>query len=168
MCHITDVLTCARCYPTTLSKMTTTGLISMPRPRHFIHRADGTMTPLVALDELPEFIQLKNVPAKLSIAETQGMTSLGLESRSIGSYQVDHDVFQAAIPADKVGSDRTQPPRSVAQTVTEEVPASSASSSVDVVEEPTNAQLSVDEWRQSVNAKISKTPKTTAPVSSLQ
>ena len=146
--------------------MTTTGLISMPRPRHFIHRADGTMTPLVALDELPDFIQLKNVPARLSVAETQGMTSLGLESRSIGSYQVDQDVYEAANPTEKGMSDRTGPPRSVAQTATEEVPASIASSSVDVGdEEATDAQLSVDGWRRSVGTETSKAPTTRAPVS---
>ncbi|MCJ1435389.1 hypothetical protein MMC27_004762 [Xylographa pallens] len=122
------------------------------------------MTPLVALDELPDFIQLKNVPARLSVAETQGMTSLGLESRSIGSYQVDQDVYEAANPTEKAMSDRTGRSRSVAQTVTEEVPASIASSSVDVGdEEATDAQLSVDGWRRSIDTETSKAPTTRAP-----
>ncbi|MCJ1282755.1 hypothetical protein MMC26_002080 [Xylographa opegraphella] len=144
--------------------MTTNGLISMPRPRHFIHRADGTMTPLVALDELPDFIQIKNVPARLSVAETQGMTSLGLESRSLGSYQVDQDIYEAANPTEKGMSDRAAQPQSVAPTVTEEVSVSSASSSVDInVEEATDVQLSVDGWRRSVDKETSKAPTNKAP-----
>ncbi|MCJ1385666.1 hypothetical protein MMC17_008789 [Xylographa soralifera] len=144
--------------------MASTGLMSMPRPRHFIHRADGTMTPLVALDELPDFIQLKNVPARLSVAETQGMTSLGLESRSIGSYQVDQDLYEAANPTEKAMSDRTEQQGSVAQTVTEEFPASIAPSSVDVgVEEATDAQRSVDGWRRAINTESTKAPTTRAP-----
>ncbi|MCJ1391247.1 hypothetical protein MMC18_004110 [Xylographa bjoerkii] len=136
----------------------------MPRPRHFVHRADGTMTPMIALDELPDFIQLKNVPARLSVAETQGMTSLGLESRSIGSYQVDQEVYEAANPTEKAMSERTETVGSVAQTVTEEAPASISPSSADVgVGGTTDAQLSVDGWRRSVDTETSKAPTTRAP-----
>ena len=148
--------------------MATTGLASMPRPRHFIHRTDGTMTPLVALDELPDFIQLKNIPARLSIAETQGMTSLGLESRSLGAYQVDQEVYEAANPTEQAVSDRTEQVGSVAQTMTEETPSSIPPSSVDAgVEESTAAQRSVEGWRRSVATGVSKPPTIRAPVSSL-
>ncbi|MCJ1404729.1 hypothetical protein MMC11_007955 [Xylographa trunciseda] len=144
--------------------MTTTGLITMPRPRHFIHRADGTMTPLVALDELPDFIQLKNVPAKLSVAETQGMTSLGLESRSIGAYQVDQEAYEAANPTETATSVQTEQVGSVAQSVTDEATASIPPSSVVAGdEETTDAKRSVDGWRRSVDAETSKAPTTRAP-----
>ncbi|MCJ1407140.1 hypothetical protein MMC19_001210 [Ptychographa xylographoides] len=77
-----------------------TSFISAPRPQYFIHRADGTLTPLIALDELPESVRLANVPTALSIEETVGMTSLGLKARGAGTYEVevrDHPGSEASI-----------------------------------------------------------------------
>ncbi|KAL5343764.1 hypothetical protein BJX70DRAFT_393815 [Aspergillus crustosus] len=47
------------------------------RAQHFCTRPDGTLTPLVAVDELPANISIRGVPRVLSPSETQGMTSLG-------------------------------------------------------------------------------------------
>ena len=59
-----------------------------PRPQFFVARADGTITPLIAVDELPVAIQIKGVPAAISPADTQNMTSLGLKERSNQRYTV--------------------------------------------------------------------------------
>jgi hypothetical protein len=47
------------------------------RAQFFCSRPDGTLTPLVAVDELPANISIRGVPRVLSPSETQGMTSLG-------------------------------------------------------------------------------------------
>ncbi|KAH8701921.1 hypothetical protein BGW36DRAFT_371845 [Talaromyces proteolyticus] len=47
------------------------------RPQFFIVREEGTITPLVALDELPSDLTVRGVPRNMNPAETRGMTSLG-------------------------------------------------------------------------------------------
>ncbi|KAJ9351761.1 hypothetical protein DTO027B9_6137 [Paecilomyces variotii] len=47
------------------------------RPQFFISRPNGTMTPMIAVDELPAHISIRGVPRVLAPSETQGMTSLG-------------------------------------------------------------------------------------------
>ena len=84
---------------------------TVPRPRHFIHRSDGTITALVAVDELPNSIRLENVPSHLSQAETQGMTSLGVEAKSAGVYAVFDTCSTCAsviAPSERAGSDKTE------------------------------------------------------------
>ncbi|KAL9608402.1 MAG: hypothetical protein Q9167_006765 [Letrouitia subvulpina] len=60
-----------------------------PKPRFFVSRPDNTITPLIALDELPSSIRLTGVPTIMSAAETTGMMSLGVEERSSGRYMID-------------------------------------------------------------------------------
>jgi len=63
---------------------------SSPRPQYFVAREDGTLTPLIAVDELPETVQIAGVPATLSPAGTMNMTSLGLKERSTNRYTVSY------------------------------------------------------------------------------
>lgn len=63
---------------------------SSPRPQYFVAREDGTLTPLIAVDELPETVQIAGVPATLSPAGTMNMTSLGLKERSTQRYTVSY------------------------------------------------------------------------------
>ncbi|KAL4887046.1 hypothetical protein BJY04DRAFT_213009 [Aspergillus karnatakaensis] len=67
------------------------------RAQFFCSRPDGTLTPLVAVDELPANITIRGVPRVLSPGETQGMTSLG----SLSSRGQCFTVEGAAAPASR-------------------------------------------------------------------
>lgn len=60
-----------------------------PRPQHFIARPDGSITPLIAIDELPESIRIVGVPAVISKAATLNMMNLGVQARSQTKYIVE-------------------------------------------------------------------------------
>lgn len=47
------------------------------RPQYFLSRPDGTLTALVAVDELPNNFVIHGVPHVLGQGDTAGMTSLG-------------------------------------------------------------------------------------------
>lgn len=47
------------------------------RPQFFVVRENNSITPLIALDELPNEIRIQGVPRNLSLAETGGMTNVG-------------------------------------------------------------------------------------------
>lgn len=59
------------------------------RPQFFCSRPNGTLTPMIALDELPAHVTIRGVPRVLSPSETQGMTSLGTVSPRAQFYVVD-------------------------------------------------------------------------------
>ena len=59
-----------------------------PRPHFFVARVDGSLTPMIAVDELPSSIRIVGVPAIITPAGTQNMTSLGLKERSTERYVV--------------------------------------------------------------------------------
>lgn len=59
------------------------------RPQFFCARPNGTLTPLIALDELPAHISVRGVPRVLSPSDTQGMTSLGTVNPRAQFYIVD-------------------------------------------------------------------------------
>ena len=59
------------------------------RPQHFITRQNGTMVPLVALDELPATVSLRGVPRTLSPYDVGGMTGLGTVDSQHRQYVVD-------------------------------------------------------------------------------
>lgn len=67
-----------------------------PRPRYFLVRSDGILTPLVAVDELPASIRILGVPAVLSCANTQGMISLGVAARSEHRYILESSTFSSS------------------------------------------------------------------------
>lgn len=60
-----------------------------PRPQHFLTRGDGSITPLIAVDELPESIRIIGVPAVISQAATLNMMNLGVQARSQTKYIVE-------------------------------------------------------------------------------
>ncbi|KAL2821942.1 hypothetical protein BJX63DRAFT_175629 [Aspergillus granulosus] len=62
---------------------------SLPRPQFFCTRPNGTLTPLIAVDELPAHITIRGAPRVLSTNETQGMTSLGSVSPRGQTYTVE-------------------------------------------------------------------------------
>ncbi|KAL4764087.1 uncharacterized protein BDW70DRAFT_157208 [Aspergillus foveolatus] len=59
------------------------------RPQFFCTRPNGTLTPLIAVDELPAHITIHGAPRVLSPNETQGMTSLGAVSTRGQFYSVE-------------------------------------------------------------------------------
>lgn len=61
---------------------------SHPRPHFFISRPDHSITPLIAVDELPDYVRINGVPAIMTQADTQAMMSLGVKERSLGQYEV--------------------------------------------------------------------------------
>ncbi|KAL8654055.1 MAG: hypothetical protein Q9226_003580 [Calogaya cf. arnoldii] len=72
---------------------------SYPRPHWFLVRPDNTITPLIAVDELPSNIYIAGVPAAMSLVDTKSMESVGVRERSVGTYDV-HGL-PAATPATK-------------------------------------------------------------------
>lgn len=57
-----------------------------PRPQYFVARGDGTLTPLIAVDELPSSVRIAGVSATMTYADTANMTSLGVKERSLQRY----------------------------------------------------------------------------------
>lgn len=64
-------------------------MIEPLRPQHFITRQNGTMVPLIALDELPATVSLRGVPRTLSPYDIAGMTGLGTVESHHRQYVVD-------------------------------------------------------------------------------
>jgi hypothetical protein len=74
----------------------------MSYPTHFIIRADGTLVPVVAADELPdEFLKLIGVPAKLTPDQTVGLMCAGLLQEARGEYTIEG----LALPNDLLSHD---------------------------------------------------------------
>ncbi|KAF7165937.1 hypothetical protein CNMCM5623_009929 [Aspergillus felis] len=59
------------------------------RPQFFCARPNGTLVPLVAVDELPIHINIRSAPRVLSPGDTQGMTSLGTVGPRCSFYVVE-------------------------------------------------------------------------------
>jgi hypothetical protein len=59
------------------------------RPQLFITRQNGTMVPLVAVDELPSTISIRGVPRTLSPHDISGMTGVGTFNSRHRQYVVD-------------------------------------------------------------------------------
>lgn len=76
--------------PFTSQSSSTSGTHSdLPRPRYFVARKDGTITPLIAVDELPDTLRIVGIPAIMSPAATLNMVSLGVLDRSQHRYVVE-------------------------------------------------------------------------------
>ncbi|KAI1938695.1 hypothetical protein LOZ66_003498 [Ophidiomyces ophidiicola] len=60
------------------------------RPQFFISRQDGSLTALIAVDELPLHMSIRGIPRLLNQNDTQGMTSLGSANHRGLFYSVDH------------------------------------------------------------------------------
>lgn len=86
-----------------------------PRLDHFIVRPDtddgipGPIVPLIAVDQLPEWMQLSGVPRELNAEQTIGLTNLGVvdkEDDSIFEVRLHHGKIQAILNSadDKIDS----------------------------------------------------------------
>ncbi|KAI0385802.1 hypothetical protein F5Y04DRAFT_276326 [Hypomontagnella monticulosa] len=77
------------------------GIVPTPLPQYFIvrpgvtkHTASGMVTkpgpivPLIAVDQLPEWLELPGVPRELDLEQTVGLTNLGVLERSPEFYEV--------------------------------------------------------------------------------
>ncbi|KAL4920001.1 hypothetical protein BDW62DRAFT_216554 [Aspergillus aurantiobrunneus] len=73
------------------------------RPQFFCTRPNGTLTPVVAVDELPVHVTIRGAPRVLSPNETQGMTSLGTVNPRGQLYSVDGVVPAASRPSSTGG-----------------------------------------------------------------
>lgn len=62
---------------------------SVIRPCYYLERPDGTLTALVEADQLPEHVRIRGLPQKLSIADTTGMTSVGIREGGQRKYIVE-------------------------------------------------------------------------------
>lgn len=54
---------------------------SVPRPKYFVSRPDGTKSPLIAADELPCSISIVGLPTTISIEQTFGMLHVAVQER---------------------------------------------------------------------------------------
>lgn len=62
---------------------------SPPISQFFCSRPDGTLTALIAVDDLPPRVSIRGVPRTLSPNDTQGMVSLGSLSPRSTPYIID-------------------------------------------------------------------------------
>lgn len=67
---------------------------SQTRPSFFCSRPNGTLTPLIAVDDLPTNVFVRDVPRTLTPGDTQGMTSCG-----VAPARTDPLVVEATGPA---------------------------------------------------------------------
>ncbi|KAJ5779625.1 hypothetical protein N7457_007345 [Penicillium paradoxum] len=65
------------------------------RPQFFCTRPDGTLTPLVAVDEFPAGVSVRGVSRVLNASETQGMTSCGLAAPRPDPWAIDGVVYSS-------------------------------------------------------------------------
>ncbi|RVX75553.1 hypothetical protein B0A52_00906 [Exophiala mesophila] len=59
------------------------------KPQFFVTRQNGAMVPLIAMDELPHHIQIRNLSRTLSTWDTAGMTGVGVAPSRHEYYVVD-------------------------------------------------------------------------------
>ncbi|KAK6948449.1 hypothetical protein Daesc_010215 [Daldinia eschscholtzii] len=60
------------------TKITASGTVTMP----------GPIVPLIAVDQLPKWLELLGVPRELSVEQTVGLRNLGTVPRDLGFYKV--------------------------------------------------------------------------------
>lgn len=63
--------------------------MSALRPEFFLEREDGSITPLIALDELPPHISVRGVQRNMTLGEAEGMKNLGRVPSQGAYYAVD-------------------------------------------------------------------------------
>lgn len=78
---------------------------SLVRPCYYLERPDGTLTALVEVDQLPEHVRIRGLRHKLSIADTTGMTSVGIREGGQRKYIVEF----AEIPANSHRGEPSKP-----------------------------------------------------------
>lgn len=63
--------------------------MSTPGPLFFCTRPDGTLTPLMPLDEMPVGMVFRGVSRVISPSDTQGMTSCGLAAKRSEGWAIE-------------------------------------------------------------------------------
>lgn len=98
----TSLVTHSLSHPLTTSK----NIIMQPGPDYFLVRPGtddgkpGTIVPLIAVDQLPDWMQLASVPRELNPEQTTGLTNLGVVDKGgDGVYEVrlHHDKIRAIL-----------------------------------------------------------------------
>lgn len=74
---------------------------SQDRPSFFCSRPDGTLTPLIAVDDLPLALSVRGVSRALTPGETKGMTSCGVVAPRAEPWIVDGAPCEARVVADE-------------------------------------------------------------------
>ncbi|MCJ1462765.1 hypothetical protein MMC07_001368 [Pseudocyphellaria aurata] len=119
----------------------------LPRPRYFLARQDGTITPLVAVDELPDTVRIVGAPATISPAATVNMMSLGLVDRSQHKYIVETSTISVDSNPGKLS------PPSIAQGSNSSIPEKPHVASNEVHKGTTDSGAKgVEQWRQDVKS----------------
>ncbi|KKY25071.1 putative c-x8-c-x5-c-x3-h type zinc finger protein [Phaeomoniella chlamydospora] len=67
-------------------------MTTLLQPQHFITRENGSIVPVVAVDELPPTVNLQNVPRMLQPHQTNGMTCLGSHTARHQKYVVEKEI----------------------------------------------------------------------------
>lgn len=65
------------------------------RPGFFCSRPNGTLTPLIAVDDLPPYVSVRGVARTITPNETQGMTSCGVAPSRTEPWIIDSPVSAA-------------------------------------------------------------------------
>ncbi|KAL1861730.1 hypothetical protein Daus18300_008699 [Diaporthe australafricana] len=122
-----------------------------PNLDHFIVRPDekdgtpGPIVPLIAVDHLPDWIQLVGVPQELDAEQTIGMTNLGIvdkEDDSIYEVRLHHDKIRAILNGtdEKKGSSSSGSKKSKAKTTKSKKTASPAETKSKARKQPANEE----------------------------
>ncbi|KAJ6126791.1 Zinc finger CCCH-type [Penicillium sp. IBT 18751x] len=74
---------------------------SQDRPSFFCSRPDGSLTPLIAVDDLPLTLSVRGVSRALTPGETQGMTSCGVATPRVEPWIVDGAPSDTCVMADE-------------------------------------------------------------------
>lgn len=64
-------------------------MTSSGRPLFFCSRPNGSLTPLIAIDELPSTVSIRGVSRNLTPGDTQGMTSCGVATARYDPWTVE-------------------------------------------------------------------------------
>ncbi|KAL8970687.1 MAG: hypothetical protein Q9183_001397 [Haloplaca sp. 2 TL-2023] len=139
---------------------------SHPRPHFFISRPDHTITPLIAVDELEDCVQIVGVRPVMTQADTQAMMSLGVKERSVGRYQVHlaPSSVNTGYQEQASNSDARGSPNPLQQFAGAQGP-KSARSGEERMPHSTNANqdnpdqqetVDVEEWRRDINTSLTE------------
>lgn len=119
-----------------------------PRPAYFVARKDGTLTPLIAVDELPDSLRIIGVPASITPAATLNMMSLGVVDRSQHKYTIETSDISSGSNPDKLS------PPSLAHGSSSSIPEKPLVASNGEVHKGTtdSGAKGVEQWRQDVKS----------------
>lgn len=80
------------------------------KPQFFVTRHNGSMVPLIAMDELPVHVQIRGVPRSLSPFDIAGMTQVGAQESRHQYYVVEGINNSRPIIPDSPGPDESSKP----------------------------------------------------------